>query len=146
MDLTSFWMQVISKDETDSQHGIYICVLCVCGTGGSSGGRGSVRGRRPFLRRNQEVEGSVPGGQSQLLPGVSRQPGGERDHKDWLYAPRTQFHSLLLLLSSRQTFVKGVPPRQKLLPTGGAVLTTEEKYMSMVDKCFPDDTSEWKTQ
>ncbi|KAM3620133.1 uncharacterized protein V6R79_018690 [Siganus canaliculatus] len=42
---------------------------------------------------------------------------------------------------SLETFVKGVPPRQKLLPTGGAVLTTEEKYMAMVDKCFPDDTS-----
>uniref|UniRef100_A0A673W097 Niban apoptosis regulator 1a n=1 Tax=Salmo trutta TaxID=8032 RepID=A0A673W097_SALTR len=36
-----------------------------------------------------------------------------------------------------QTFVKGVPPRHKLLPTGGTVLTTEEKYMAMVDKCFP---------
>ncbi|KAG7217542.1 hypothetical protein INR49_021397 [Caranx melampygus] len=38
-------------------------------------------------------------------------------------------------------FVKGVPPRHKLLPTGGAVLTTEERYMAMVDRCFPDDTS-----
>lgn len=42
---------------------------------------------------------------------------------------------------SLETFVKGVSPRQKLLPTGGAVLTTEEKYMAMVDKCFPDDTN-----
>ncbi|XP_070765105.1 protein Niban 1a [Enoplosus armatus] len=42
---------------------------------------------------------------------------------------------------SLETFVKGFPPRQKLLPTGGAVLTTEEKYMAMVDKCFPDDTN-----
>ncbi|XP_027145723.1 protein Niban 1a [Larimichthys crocea] len=42
---------------------------------------------------------------------------------------------------SLETFVKGVPPRQKLLPTGGAVLTTEEAYMAMVDKCFPDDTN-----
>lgn len=40
-----------------------------------------------------------------------------------------------------ETFVKGIPPRQKLLPTGGAALTTEEKYMAMVDKCFPDDTN-----
>ncbi|XP_074492480.1 protein Niban 1-like [Sebastes fasciatus] len=40
-----------------------------------------------------------------------------------------------------ETFVKGIPPRQKLLPTGGTVLTTEEKYMTMVDKCFPDDTN-----
>ncbi|XP_038854728.1 protein Niban 1 [Salvelinus namaycush] len=39
--------------------------------------------------------------------------------------------------SSFETFVKGVPPRHKLLPTGGTVLTTEEKYMAMVDKCFP---------
>ncbi|CAK6977723.1 protein Niban 1a [Scomber scombrus] len=42
---------------------------------------------------------------------------------------------------SLETFVKGVPPRHKLLPTGGTVLTTEEKYMAMVDKCFPDDTN-----
>ncbi|XP_037325653.2 protein Niban 1a [Pungitius pungitius] len=40
-----------------------------------------------------------------------------------------------------ETFIKGIPPRQKLLPTGGTVLTTEEKYMAMVDKCFRDDTS-----
>uniref|UniRef100_A0A673VZB7 Niban apoptosis regulator 1a n=1 Tax=Salmo trutta TaxID=8032 RepID=A0A673VZB7_SALTR len=39
--------------------------------------------------------------------------------------------------NSFETFVKGVPPRHKLLPTGGTVLTTEEKYMAMVDKCFP---------
>uniref|UniRef100_A0A8D3AY53 Niban apoptosis regulator 1a n=2 Tax=Scophthalmus maximus TaxID=52904 RepID=A0A8D3AY53_SCOMX len=42
---------------------------------------------------------------------------------------------------SLESFVKGFPPRHKLLPTGGAVLTTEEKYMAMVDRCFPDDTS-----
>ncbi|XP_071202441.1 protein Niban 1a [Salvelinus alpinus] len=38
---------------------------------------------------------------------------------------------------SFETFVKGVPPLHKLLPTGGTVLTTEEKYMAMVDQCFP---------
>ncbi|XP_068445692.1 protein Niban 1a [Clinocottus analis] len=42
---------------------------------------------------------------------------------------------------SLETFVKGIPPRQTLLPTGGTVLTSEEKYMAMVDKCFPDDTT-----
>uniref|UniRef100_UPI0037E8EEA8 protein Niban 1-like n=1 Tax=Semicossyphus pulcher TaxID=241346 RepID=UPI0037E8EEA8 len=42
---------------------------------------------------------------------------------------------------SLETFVKGTPPRQTLLPTGGTVLTTEERYMAMVDKCFPDDTN-----
>ncbi|KAM9832063.1 protein Niban 1a [Neosynchiropus ocellatus] len=42
---------------------------------------------------------------------------------------------------SLETFVKGVPALHKLLPTGGAVLTTEEKYMEMVDKCFPDDSN-----
>ncbi|CAB1332228.1 unnamed protein product [Coregonus sp. 'balchen'] len=39
--------------------------------------------------------------------------------------------------NSFETFVKGVPPCHKLLPTGGTVLTTEETYMAMVDKCFP---------
>ncbi|XP_029563917.1 protein Niban 1a [Salmo trutta] len=38
---------------------------------------------------------------------------------------------------SFESFVKGVPPLHKLLPTGGTVLTTEEKYMAMVDQCFP---------
>ncbi|XP_017291275.1 protein Niban 1a [Kryptolebias marmoratus] len=42
---------------------------------------------------------------------------------------------------SLQTFIKGVPPRDKLLPTGGTVLTAEEAYMAMVDRCFPDDSS-----
>ncbi|XP_026200653.1 protein Niban 1a isoform X2 [Anabas testudineus] len=42
---------------------------------------------------------------------------------------------------SLQSFFKGVPPRYKLLPTGGTVQTTEETYMAMVDKCFPDDAS-----
>ncbi|KAM9762920.1 protein Niban 1-like [Menidia menidia] len=41
---------------------------------------------------------------------------------------------------SLETFIKGVPPRHKLLPTGGTVLTTEEAYMAMVDKCFPGDS------
>ncbi|KAM3850480.1 protein Niban 1-like [Diretmus argenteus] len=47
---------------------------------------------------------------------------------------------------SLESFVKGVPPRHKLLPTGGAVLTTEEKYMAAVDKCFPDDTNNVKEE
>ncbi|XP_071342673.1 protein Niban 1a [Trachinotus anak] len=42
---------------------------------------------------------------------------------------------------SLESFLKGVPPRHKLLPTGGTVLTTEERYMAMVDLCFPDDTN-----
>ncbi|XP_015247075.1 PREDICTED: protein Niban [Cyprinodon variegatus] len=42
---------------------------------------------------------------------------------------------------SLQSFVKGVPPIYKLLPTGGTVLTTEERYMEMVDSCYPDDNS-----
>ncbi|XP_069577900.1 protein Niban 1a isoform X2 [Brachyistius frenatus] len=42
---------------------------------------------------------------------------------------------------SLETFVKGVPPRHKLLPTGGTVLTEEGSYLAMVDKCFPDDSS-----
>eukprot|EP00066_Takifugu_rubripes_P026533 XP_011615799.1 PREDICTED: protein Niban [Takifugu rubripes] len=41
---------------------------------------------------------------------------------------------------SLEAFLKGVPPRQKLLPTGGTALTTEDTYMAMVDRCFPDDS------
>ncbi|XP_010784553.1 protein Niban-like, partial [Notothenia coriiceps] len=42
---------------------------------------------------------------------------------------------------SLETFLKGMLPRQKMLPTGGSVLTTEEKYMAMVDKFFTDETN-----
>ncbi|XP_047230572.1 protein Niban 1a [Girardinichthys multiradiatus] len=42
---------------------------------------------------------------------------------------------------SLQSYVKGAPPLHKLLPTGGNVQTTEEMYMEMVDKCYPDDSS-----
>nr|XP_054591000.1 protein Niban 1 [Nothobranchius furzeri] len=42
---------------------------------------------------------------------------------------------------SLESFVKGVPPRHKLLPTGGTVLTAEDSYMAMVDKCFPGDNN-----
>ncbi|XP_005734334.1 protein Niban [Pundamilia nyererei] len=41
---------------------------------------------------------------------------------------------------SVETFVKGAPPCHKLLPTGGKVLTAEEAYMAVVDKCFPDES------
>ncbi|XP_034035245.1 protein Niban 1a isoform X3 [Thalassophryne amazonica] len=41
---------------------------------------------------------------------------------------------------SLETFVKGIHVSQKLLPTGGTVLTSEADYMAMVDKCFPDNT------
>nr|XP_023662194.1 protein Niban-like isoform X1 [Paramormyrops kingsleyae] len=42
---------------------------------------------------------------------------------------------------SNETFTKGAPPRYKLQPTGGTVLTSEEKYMAVVDKAFPDPNS-----
>lgn len=57
---------------------------------------------------------------------------------------RPLLHSPPLSSAAPQTFLKGVPPRHKLLPTGGAVFTTEEKYMAAVDQCFPDDCSTWE--
>ncbi|XP_062858556.1 protein Niban 1a [Trichomycterus rosablanca] len=39
---------------------------------------------------------------------------------------------------SYETFMKGMPPFYKLQPTGGIIFTTEETYMEMVDKCFPN--------
>ncbi|XP_014896718.1 protein Niban 1a [Poecilia latipinna] len=42
---------------------------------------------------------------------------------------------------SLQSYVKGANALYKLLPTGGTILTTEEKYMEMVDKCYPDDSN-----
>ncbi|XP_051989482.1 protein Niban 1-like [Xyrauchen texanus] len=44
----------------------------------------------------------------------------------------------LELHDSQETFTKGTPARHKLLPTGGAVLTSEEKYNAVVDKALPD--------
>ncbi|XP_051954701.1 protein Niban 1-like [Xyrauchen texanus] len=38
---------------------------------------------------------------------------------------------------SYKTFMKGVPALHSLLPTGGTILTTEDKYMEMVDQCCP---------
>uniref|UniRef100_H3CJ05 Niban apoptosis regulator 1a n=1 Tax=Tetraodon nigroviridis TaxID=99883 RepID=H3CJ05_TETNG len=40
---------------------------------------------------------------------------------------------------SLETFVRGLPPRHKLLPTGGAVLTEEDAYAALVERCFPGD-------
>ncbi|XP_026871730.2 protein Niban 1a [Electrophorus electricus] len=37
-----------------------------------------------------------------------------------------------------ESFESGTPPVYTLLPTGGAIFTTEEKYMERVDKSFPD--------
>ncbi|XP_053345172.1 protein Niban 1a [Clarias gariepinus] len=39
---------------------------------------------------------------------------------------------------SYETFMKGMPSLYKLPTTGGTILTTEEKYMEVVDRCFPD--------
>uniref|UniRef100_A0A4W4EDI4 Niban 1/2/3 domain-containing protein n=1 Tax=Electrophorus electricus TaxID=8005 RepID=A0A4W4EDI4_ELEEL len=38
-----------------------------------------------------------------------------------------------------ESFESGTPPVYTLLPTGGAIFTTEEKYMERVDKSFPDN-------
>ncbi|XP_076831970.1 protein Niban 1 [Brachyhypopomus gauderio] len=39
---------------------------------------------------------------------------------------------------SQESFTKGCPARYILHPTGGTVLTSEEKYSALVDKAFPD--------
>ncbi|XP_067310020.1 protein Niban 1 [Pseudorasbora parva] len=44
----------------------------------------------------------------------------------------------LELHDSQESYTKGTPARHKLLPTGGTVLTSEEKYTAVVDKVFPD--------
>uniref|UniRef100_A0A671P1I2 Protein Niban-like n=1 Tax=Sinocyclocheilus anshuiensis TaxID=1608454 RepID=A0A671P1I2_9TELE len=46
-------------------------------------------------------------------------------------------HSLELH-DSQESYTKGTPACHKLLPTGGTVLTSEEKYTTVVDKAFPD--------
>ncbi|KAL4635071.1 protein Niban [Arapaima gigas] len=43
--------------------------------------------------------------------------------------------------NSYESFTKGLPPRESLLPTGGIVLTSEEKYMAVVDRCIPGSNS-----
>uniref|UniRef100_A0A8C1LQL1 Niban apoptosis regulator 1b n=1 Tax=Cyprinus carpio TaxID=7962 RepID=A0A8C1LQL1_CYPCA len=44
----------------------------------------------------------------------------------------------LELHDSQESYTKGTAARHKLLPTGGTVLTSEEKYTAVVDKAFPD--------
>ncbi|XP_016328280.1 protein Niban-like [Sinocyclocheilus anshuiensis] len=44
----------------------------------------------------------------------------------------------LELHDSQESYTKGTPARHKHLPTGGTVLTSEEKYTAVVDKAFPD--------
>ncbi|KAI1882920.1 hypothetical protein AGOR_G00239860 [Albula goreensis] len=39
---------------------------------------------------------------------------------------------------STESFAKGLPPRHKLRPAGGSVLTSEEQYTAAADKSFPD--------
>ncbi|XP_046691858.1 protein Niban 1a [Silurus meridionalis] len=39
---------------------------------------------------------------------------------------------------SYETFTKGTPPLLKVLTTGGTILTTDEKYMEVIDRCFTD--------
>uniref|UniRef100_A0A671Q0N2 PH domain-containing protein n=1 Tax=Sinocyclocheilus anshuiensis TaxID=1608454 RepID=A0A671Q0N2_9TELE len=38
---------------------------------------------------------------------------------------------------SYKRFLKGSPPLHRLMPTGGTILTTEEKYMEMINQCCP---------
>uniref|UniRef100_A0A8C1BJK6 Niban apoptosis regulator 1b n=1 Tax=Cyprinus carpio carpio TaxID=630221 RepID=A0A8C1BJK6_CYPCA len=42
----------------------------------------------------------------------------------------------LELHDSQESYTKGTAARHKLLPTGGTVLTSEEKYTAVVDKCL----------
>ncbi|XP_073712290.1 protein Niban 1a isoform X2 [Misgurnus anguillicaudatus] len=38
---------------------------------------------------------------------------------------------------SYKAFSKGDPPLHRLMPTGGTVFTSEEKYLEMLDQCYP---------
>ncbi|KAI7809888.1 putative protein Niban-like, partial [Triplophysa rosa] len=61
------------------------------------------------------------------------------DNRKWrerFVVVRTDYS--LELHDSLETFTKGAPARHKLLTTGGTVLTSEEKYNTVIDKDFPD--------
>ncbi|KAM4574634.1 protein Niban 1a [Fundulus diaphanus] len=60
-----------------------------------------------------------------------------RKWREWYVVVRANYS--LECHESLQSYMKGAPSLYKLLPTGGAVLTTEESYMEMVNKCYPDD-------
>ncbi len=45
-------------------------------------------------------------------------------------------------ISHIQSYTKGTPARHKLLPTGGTVLTSDEKYTAVIDKAFTDPNGE----
>lgn len=84
--------------------------MCVCWAGSSRGSWGAVWRRCPFFWRDQEVAGPLRGGESQLLPGVSRWPGGESRRKTDQHreAPKTPLSlSVLLLWSLNRLSLKG---------------------------------------
>ncbi|XP_030630585.1 protein Niban 1 [Chanos chanos] len=101
-----------------------------------------------FSQLQDEVE-QHRAGQTQLLKQRGPPEGNEVLYKDTVlhYDDSRKWKERLVLIradysmelhDSQETFAKGVPPRHKILPTGGTVLTSEEKYMAIVDKAFPD--------
>ncbi|XP_056301626.1 protein Niban 1a isoform X2 [Danio aesculapii] len=44
---------------------------------------------------------------------------------------------VLEIHESYKSFLKGAPPQQRLMPTGGTILTAEDKYMELIDQCCP---------
>lgn len=101
-----------------------------------------------FCHLKDEVE-QHRGAQSQLLKQKEPPKASEVLYKDsmlyfddnrkWrerLVVVRADYS--LELHDSQESYTKGTPARHKLLPTGGTVLTSEEKYTAFVDKDFPD--------
>uniref|UniRef100_A0A673GM20 Protein Niban-like n=1 Tax=Sinocyclocheilus rhinocerous TaxID=307959 RepID=A0A673GM20_9TELE len=104
-----------------------------------------------FCHLKDEVE-QHRAGQAQLLKQKSPQASEVLYKDSMLYFDdnrkwRERFvvvradHSLELH-DSQESYTKGTPARHKLLPTGGTVLTSEEKYTTVVDKAFPDPNGE----
>ncbi|XP_060773418.1 protein Niban 1a isoform X2 [Neoarius graeffei] len=70
---------------------------------------------------------------------IYREPIAHYDNRKWkerFVVVRSNYS--LECHESYETFMKGAPPLYKLPTTGGTILTTEEKYMEVIDKCFPD--------
>ncbi|XP_026103514.1 protein Niban-like isoform X1 [Carassius auratus] len=60
---------------------------------------------------------------------------GSRKWKDRYIVVRANY--VLECYESYKRFLKGSPPQHRLMPTGGTILTTEEKYMEMINQCCP---------
>ncbi|KAK7879675.1 hypothetical protein WMY93_033611 [Mugilogobius chulae] len=138
---------------------VHVCQGRACVAGGTGEAEAELRRFAPFYRKQfcvarfNEVQSEQQQEQTlQLLRQKAPPEGGEVVYEDavFYFDETRKWRERYIVVranyslechESLESFLKGGAPLHRLLPTGGAVLTTEEKYMQLVDQCFPDDSS-----